>query len=158
MLLGASMLWAVGMCLGGAPGGSPTSRPALPIASQPALTGTSQPASGPDPASGAPVVRVDGNMATHELGAVRADSVHVVVFAIENPKDGNVAIRQIRPDCECISALEPPAYLAARSATRVTARFVAPKVNDVYGSELIVVTDDPQRRIIRLRLLCRVVP
>ena len=158
VLLTASTFWTVGMSLGGPPGGSPSPGPAVAIASPPALTATSQPASGPGPASGATVVRVDGNMATHELGAVQAGSVHVVVFAIENTKDGNVAIRQIRPDCECISAVEPPACLAARGATRVTARFVVPKVKDLYGSELIVLTDDPQRRIIHLRILCRVIP
>jgi hypothetical protein len=104
------------------------------------------------------VVRVEGNAATHKLGDVRADSEHYVVFAVENPKDGNVAIRQIRVDCECIFAFQPPTYLAARSATRVIARFVVPKDEDEYSGELIVVTDDPQRRLIRLRVLCRVVP
>ena len=85
-------------------------------------------------------------------------SEHLVVFAIENPKDANVAIKSIRPDCECISALQSPTYLAAKGATRVTARFVVPKVNDVYASELLVVTDDPQRKIIRLKVTCRVAP
>jgi hypothetical protein len=158
LLTAASMLLTVGMCLAGPPGGSPASSPAAAVASQPASRGASQPASAPGAAGDAPVVRVDGNVATRELGTVRAGSEHVVIFAIENPKDANVAIKQIRPDCECISALQPPAYLAARGATRVTARFVAPKINDVYGSELLVVTDDPQRKIIRLRVLCRVVP
>jgi hypothetical protein len=150
MLPAASMLWIGGMILAGTPGGSAASRPALPT--------TSQPTSASGMATSAPVVRVDGNMATRELGNVRAGSEHFVIFAIENPKEANVAIRQVRPDCECISAVQPPAYLAAKAATRVTARFVAPKVDDVYGSELIVVTDDPQRRTIRLRILCRVVP
>ena len=150
ILPAASMLWIVGMSLGGPPGGSVVPRPDIPI--------VSQPASASGPAASAPVVRVDGNMAMRELGNVRAGSEHFVIFAIENPKEANVSIRQVRPDCECISAVQPPAYLAAKAATRVTARFVAPKVDDVYGSELIVVTDDPQRRTIRLRVLCRVVP
>jgi hypothetical protein len=127
-------------------------------ASRPAGTTTTSAATQPGPDAGARPVRVDGNMATHELGKVRADSVHLVVFAIENAKDTAVPIRQIRGDCECISAVDPPAELAAKAATRVTARFVVPRVKGTYGSELFVITEDPLRRIIRLRVLCLVVP
>jgi hypothetical protein len=128
-------------------GASPASRPAA----------ASAPAALVDP--NAPVVRVDGNatVATHDLGKVKAGAVYFVVFEVQNAKDANVAIQQIRPDCECITALQPaPTFLAAQAVTRITARFVPPKVNDVYGSELIVRTDDPQRKAIHLRIQCKV--
>ena len=167
-MLAACLVLVLALALGGgaamsaAPAGQ--SRPAATGATQPATSpapAASQPASGPASIpAGAPVVRVEANaiVALHDLGVVRAGSEYFVVYAVENAKEGNVAIRQIRPDCECISALQPPAFLAARGETRITARFVPPKVNDVYGSELIVRTDDPQRKTIRLRILCRVVP
>jgi hypothetical protein len=133
---------------------SAATRPAS--ASRPATTT----ATGPAAPANAPLVRVEANatMATHELGTVCVGSEHFVVYAVSNAREANIAIRQIRPDCECISAVQPPAYLAAGGETKITARFVAPNVNDVYGSELIVLADDAQRKIIRLRILCRVVP
>ncbi len=106
----------------------------------------------------AAVVAVEGNLATHDLGKVRPDSVHTVIFAVENRNATDVNIRQVRADCECISAVDPPAKLAAKSATRITARFVAPRVKEPYSSELFVLTDDPQRKMIRLRVVCQVVP
>ncbi|MFB3891838.1 MAG: DUF1573 domain-containing protein [Phycisphaerae bacterium] len=106
----------------------------------------------------AAVVTVEGNLATHDLGKVRPDSVHTVIFAVENRSATDVNIRQVRADCECISAVDPPTKLAAKSATRITARFVGPRVKEPYSSELFVLTDDPQRKMIRLRVVCQVVP
>jgi hypothetical protein len=158
MLTAATALWAFGTCFAVAPGSSPAAAPASAPATQPASSATSQPASAPGADSNAPVVTVTGNMATRGLGTVRVGSEHFVVFEIENLKDANVAIKSIRPDCECISALQSPTCLAAKGVTRVTARFVAPKVNDVYSSELLVLTEDPQRKIIHLKVTCRVAP
>lgn len=153
VLLAAALgLWTVHAWGGDGAATSPASAPAT----------SSRPASRPDANSGAPLVRVDGNavVALHDLGTVHTGDEFLVVYAVQNAGESNVAIRQIRPDCECISAVQPPSFLAARGETRITARFVAPKLKapDLYGSELIVRTDDPQRKTIRLRILCRVEP
>ena len=89
---------------------------------------------------------------------VSPGSEHRVVFAIENPKDTAIAIREIRADCDCIAAINPPTQLAAKALTRVTARLVVPDVQGSYGAELILLTDDAQRRVIRLKIHCTVAP
>jgi hypothetical protein len=153
MLVTAGTVWIALACTGEGRAAPPASAPAS--RSQPASAPASVPAS-------APVVCLEANavVALHDLGTVHTGSEFFVVYAVENAGEANVAIRQIRPDCECISAVGPPTFLAARGATRITARFVVPKLKapDLYGSELIVRTDDPQRRTIRLRILCRVTP
>jgi hypothetical protein len=97
-----------------------------------------------------PVVQVTGERSEFDLGTIKVGSRHRVIFAIHNDSDKPLKIREIRGDCPCITSAESPEYIAAGQVARVVALFEAPDVNVLYGSELIVVTDDPLRKIIRL--------
>lgn len=137
------------------PGAVPAAVSAPPVdaatpSSAPAPTTTSAPA-------GVPVAKVVGNVAQHDLGPVRPATVHLMTFAIDNPGERPVAIRQIVPDCNCITAVDPPKELAAGKTTNVAARFVVPNYAGPYLSQLTVMTTDPNRKLVYLRVVCEVV-
>jgi hypothetical protein len=97
-----------------------------------------------------PVVQVTGERAQFDLGDVKAGSKHQVIFAIHNDSDKPLKFTKIRGDCSCITSAEAPESIAPGQVARVVAIFDAPDINVPYGAELIIMTDNPQRKIIRL--------
>lgn len=97
-----------------------------------------------------PVVQVSGDRADFNLGTVKPVSRHKVIFAIHNDSDKPLKIARIKGDCACIASAEAPEFIAPGKISRVVAIFDAPDINAPYGSELIILTDDPLRKIIRL--------
>ena len=96
-------------------------------------------------------VAVEGNYAFHDLGPVPPESAHQVVFAVDNPTDRAVTIH-ISSDCPCTSAVEAPSQLPPGTATDITMQVVSPKASVSFRTQLILMTDDPQRPIIRLEV------
>jgi hypothetical protein len=95
-------------------------------------------------------VQVTGERAEFDLGAVKSGSKHRVAFDIHNDSDKQLKLVKIRGDCSCIASAEAPEYIAPGQVARVVAVFTAPDLNSPYGSELIILTDDPLRKTIRL--------
>jgi hypothetical protein len=93
---------------------------------------------------------VTGERAQVDLGDVKPGAKHQVVFAIRNDSDKPLNFIKVRGDCSCITAAAPPQSIPAGQETRVVVIFDPPDVNATYGAELIMMTDDPQRKIIRL--------
>ena len=105
------------------------------------------------PAETAKVV-VTGAEGLMDLGEVPLRSVHVVTFAVDNPTNRSLAITSARSDCECIEAVDPPHHLPPNATTDVHVRFRAPSVALSYETEVILVTDRPDRPFIRLKVKC----
>jgi hypothetical protein len=95
-------------------------------------------------------MQVTGERAQCDLGTVKAGSKHRVIFAIHNDSDKPLKLLKIRGDCSCITSAEAPESIAPGQVARVVAIFDAPDINVPYGAELIVMTDNPLRKIIRL--------
>ena len=106
----------------------------------------------PSEPTAAPAVRVAGSEATIDLGTVAADSVHELTYVVENPSDQPLRFRTIRGDCECISAIDPPGEVPARSSAVIKARYVVPSTVPEYVSALLAMTDNPQRKVIYLKV------
>lgn len=104
-----------------------------------------------------PVVKVTGVEASYDLGTVPVSSEHFIVFEVDNPKDKAVAIKKTRSECDCISLVDAPASLAAKTATPIKVKFVAPKVAISYRTSLAIFTDDSDRKMITLRVECKTV-
>ena len=98
--------------------------------------------------------KVIGNASLIDLGSVACSSRHIVVFVVENPSDQPLVLKSIRGDCGCISAINPPDRIAARSSVRISVSFMAPKAGMNYESRLLVATDNPNRKVISLRVKC----
>jgi hypothetical protein len=101
-------------------------------------------------------VQVTGEQAEFDFGDARPGSAHRVIFIIHNDSDKPLKFTKIRGDCSCIVAAEAPQSIAPGQTAPVVAVFDAPDVNAAYGSELIILTDDPLRKIIRLRVLANI--
>ncbi len=97
-----------------------------------------------------PVVRVEGREATHDFGVVGPGTEHRVVFEIPNPSTRPLKIVAVRTDCECIAAGAHPDVIPAGEAGRFEAILEAPEQAIPYTASLLVVTDDPARRMITL--------
>jgi len=126
------------------PGGQP-GQPGQPQAA------TSQPASqagGQEP----PEIHVVGNEARVDLGPVAAGSTHVIVFVVDNPTDQPLVFKTVRGDCECISAKDAPDRIAPHGSVRIAATYVAPTPAIKYESALLIMTDNPNRKLIMLRV------
>jgi hypothetical protein len=93
---------------------------------------------------------VTGARAQVDLGDVRAGTKHRVVFAVHNDSDKELKFTKVRGDCACITAPDAPKSIAAGQVVQVVTIFDAPDINSPYGAELIIMTDNPQRKIIRL--------
>ena len=99
------------------------------------------------------VVNVGGGKeAIRDLGPVAPGSRHVVVFVVDNPTDQPLVLRSVRGDCECISADNPPDRIAPQGSVRISAVYVPPKNEPEYESRLIIATDNPNRKVISLRV------
>ena len=99
-----------------------------------------------------PATEVVGNESLANLGPVVPGSRHVVVFVVNNPADQPLVFRQVRGDCECVSAKDAPDRIAANGSARIAVSYLAPKTAMEYESRLLIATDSPSRPIISLRV------
>jgi hypothetical protein len=100
--------------------------------------------------NGTPVVQVTGERAKFDLGTIRSESKHHIIFVIHNNSDTSLKIKSIRGDCSCIRPTRTLESIAAGQVAQVEAVFRAPDIQSAYGSELIVLTDNPSRKMIHL--------
>lgn len=100
--------------------------------------------------NGTPVVQVKGERAEYDLGTVQSETKHHVIFVIHNNSDTPLRIISIRGDCSCIRPTGTPGPIAAGQTAQVEAVFRAPDIHSLYSSELIVLTDNPSRKLIHL--------
>jgi hypothetical protein len=111
------------------------------------------------PASAAaadPVVRVTGDRGDRDLGRVAPGSTHTVIFEIVNPSDRPLKLLRVQSGCDCTTVRASPAVIPAQGADRVEAVFAVPdvKVKAPYETELLVLTDAPDRKLIHLGIRC----
>lgn len=100
----------------------------------------------------APAIAVVGNDSLADLGPVAPGSIHVVVFAVDNPSDQRLVFRSVRGDCDCVAAKGAPDSIAARGSARIAVTYLAPKAAMDHESRLMIATDSPIRRVISLRI------
>jgi hypothetical protein len=113
---------------------------------------TTSPGTPSAPSVGA-IVAIGGIEGKHELGYMEPGSEHSVLFRIVNPSDKTMAITSIRSDCECIKNMrQMPKSLAPGESAVAEVFFKAPKDKQRYSHRVMVMTDDPNRRIISLRV------
>jgi hypothetical protein len=122
-----------------------------PIPGQTAGTISQQPTE-PAPDTATQMVTVRGADGFADLGPVPLGSTHVVTFVIENPSDQAIHFKTVRSECECIKAEAQPAGVEAHGSVRIPVRYKSPQVAKDYESRVIIVTDDPDRRVIALRV------
>lgn len=109
------------------------------------------PSAAPAPATATPpVVQVTGGRGEYDLGKVKAGGKYRVVFAIHNDSDKPLRFVRVQPDCTCIAAVESPESIAPSQTANVVAEFTPPNLEVTYGSELIILTDNPLRKTIHL--------
>ncbi len=99
-----------------------------------------------------PVVTVSGTDGICDLGQVEPKSRHKVVFIVTNPADRAIRFKTVRPDCECISTQDRPEGVEPGGSVKITADYTAPAGNVNYEARLIIPTDNPDRRMISLRV------
>ena len=100
-----------------------------------------------------PGVEVPGEQAAYDLGAVEPESKHLVAFDIRNDSDEPLELTRVRPDCECLTVKRSPKRIGPGASGRVVVEFEAPAVSVPYKSLLIIMTDRPERKVIRLNIL-----
>ncbi|MDD4890859.1 MAG: DUF1573 domain-containing protein [Phycisphaerae bacterium] len=106
----------------------------------------------PSDQSGPPVIRIAGSEASCDLGPVQPSSKHTIILEVDNPADTPLRFRTVRGDCECVSAIDPPTQVDAGGSVKITVSYVAPKTAMEYESRLLIVTDNPGRKMISLRI------
>ena len=98
------------------------------------------------------LVSTSAKIKEHDLGYVEPESKHTVVFAVDNPGPKPIEIRKVRSECKCMGVPKPPAALAAGECTKVTVSFKAPAETLRYSKRILLMTKDPGRPVIALRL------
>lgn len=139
----AALLMA-GLILAGCSNESVSNKPAVALEGMPAGV----------PASHVAVVTgTEGNV---NLGRVAAGSKTMVVYQIANNTDRPLTIQKVRCDCACVALGKPPEQPAPpHGAVNVTATYEAPPGKGPYDSHIMVLTDDPDRRVIMLGIISR---
>jgi hypothetical protein len=117
-----------------------------PTSTRDAASGQAQPVASP------PVAVASGTDALIDVGKVRAGTQHDVTFIIENPSDKPLRIRAIRGDCECIHTKDAPTEIPAHGSVEVHGTYEVPDTVTDYVAALIVLTEDPQRKMIALKV------
>jgi hypothetical protein len=103
-----------------------------------------------------PVVQVADDRGDHDLGLVAPGSKHTVIFEIRNPSDHPLKLLRMQGDCGCIKARGEGGEISAGGYTRVEVVFQAPHTETPYRSEVIVLTDSPERKLIHLGVRCTI--
>lgn len=102
--------------------------------------------------SSAPVVLVTGDQAEHDFGFVKPKAVAYVTFSLRNPAKSPLRVHKIRNECKCMVILAAPKLIKPESSDMVKVKFIAPKDNTTYSKRIVLLTADPARPIITLRI------
>lgn len=116
-----------------------------------ATTRSADDANTPAPAQG-PVIRVDGNDAMWQVGTIATNSSHKATFVLVNGDSEPLRVVKVLSDCECFQPLSRPEVIPPQASKPLVAEFQAPNVPLRYNSQLTVLTDREDRRMIFLKL------
>jgi hypothetical protein len=100
------------------------------------------------------LVQVTGDRGDCDLGRVAPGSTHTVIFEIVNHSDRPLKLVRVQSACECTTVRSSPEEISAGGAGRIEAIFAAPDAAADFKTELLVLTDAPDRKLIHLGIRC----
>ncbi len=103
-----------------------------------------------------PLVHVTDAEAEHDFGYVESSSKHRVAFVVSNRGDKPLKILKTRSECRCLSIAEYPGTIRPKGAGKFDVTFVAPKESRAYAMRVVLLTDDPKRKMISLKIKANV--
>lgn len=92
----------------------------------------------------------------YDFGLVDPKSKHTVELAMPNPAGRRIGISKVKSECECIVGKASKASYGASEPVRMSVTFVAPAGATRYDERLVLVTDDPKRPAIPIRIKANV--
>lgn len=108
----------------------------------------------PGQAPPTPVVRVTGDRGDFDLGTVTPGSTHTVNFDIVNSSARPLKLLRMQSLCDCIRVLAAPKEISAGDVGHIETSLKAPDSEGPYRTEVVVLTDAPDRKVIRLGVRC----
>jgi hypothetical protein len=100
-----------------------------------------------------PVIKVTGDRGEADLGRVAPGSAQTVIFEIVNSSAQPLKLVRVQSTCDCTRVRQSPDQIPAGASARVEVVFEVPDAIGVkapYTSELLVLTDAPNRKLIHL--------